>query len=102
VTQSYPWWNCLRWQVSCRSATGRLSAAKRKTAYPSASPRLAVSRIAHNTALDFLRRRARQDASRSDEDPDMIVNPTTVAEDRQTAALSQHVHAPSSVTAASS
>jgi RNA polymerase sigma-70 factor (ECF subfamily) len=28
-----------------------------------------VFRIAHNAALDFLRRRARQDAARSDEDP---------------------------------
>src|SRR2546421_7908321 len=40
-------------------------------------------RIAHNAALDFLRRRARQDAARSNEDPDMIVDPVTVAEDRQ-------------------
>src|SRR6266404_5562740 len=30
-----------------------------------------VFRVAHNAALDFLRRRARQDAARSDEDPDM-------------------------------
>jgi RNA polymerase sigma-70 factor, ECF subfamily len=45
-------------------------------------------RIAHNAALDFLRRRARRDATRSDEDPDMIVDPVTVAEDRQTAAVS--------------
>src|SRR5712692_3080906 len=34
-------------------------------------------RIAHNAALDFLRRRARQDAARSDEDPDMIIDPAT-------------------------
>jgi RNA polymerase sigma-70 factor, ECF subfamily len=45
-------------------------------------------RIAHNAALDFLRRRARQDAARSDEDPDMIVDPVTVADDRETAAIS--------------
>jgi RNA polymerase sigma-70 factor, ECF subfamily len=45
-------------------------------------------RIAHNAALDFLRRRARQDAARSNEDPDMIVDPVTVAEDRQIAAAS--------------
>lgn len=45
-------------------------------------------RIAHNAALDFLRRRARQDASRSDEDPDMIIDAANVAENRQTAALS--------------
>jgi len=43
-------------------------------------------RIAHNAALDFLRRRARQDAHRSHEDPDMIVDPVSVADDRQIAA----------------
>src|SRR5258707_4445276 len=32
-------------------------------------------RITHNAALDFLRRRARQEATRSDEDPDMTVDP---------------------------
>src|SRR5882762_2848634 len=32
-------------------------------------------RIAHNAALDYLRRRARQDATRSDQDPDMIIDP---------------------------
>src|SRR5882672_12287642 len=31
-------------------------------------------RIAHNTAVDFLRQRARQNAARSDEDPDMVVD----------------------------
>jgi RNA polymerase sigma-70 factor (ECF subfamily) len=45
-------------------------------------------RIAHNAALDFLRRRGRQNAARSDEDPDMIVDPVTVADDRQIAAAS--------------
>src|SRR5471032_2937944 len=45
-------------------------------------------RIAHNAALDFLRRRARQDATRSYEDPEMIVDPLTVAQDRQIAAAS--------------
>jgi RNA polymerase sigma-70 factor, ECF subfamily len=45
-------------------------------------------RIAHNAALDFLRRRARQDAAHSDEDPEMIVDPVSVAEDRQIAAAS--------------
>lgn len=45
-------------------------------------------RIAHNTALDFLRRRARQDAIRSDQDPDMIVDPISAAEQRQIAAAS--------------
>jgi RNA polymerase sigma-70 factor, ECF subfamily len=45
-------------------------------------------RITHNAALDFLRRRARHDAARSDEDPDMIVDTTSTAEDRQIAAAS--------------
>jgi RNA polymerase sigma-70 factor (ECF subfamily) len=45
-------------------------------------------RITHNAALDFLRRRIRQDATRSDEDPDMIVDTTSTEEDRQIAAAS--------------
>jgi RNA polymerase sigma-70 factor (ECF subfamily) len=45
-------------------------------------------RIAHNAALDFLRRRARQQATHSDEDPDMIVDSTNTAGDRQIAAAS--------------
>src|SRR5262245_11110593 len=40
-------------------------------------------RIAHNTALDLLRRRAWQEAIRSDEDPEMIIDPTASANDRQ-------------------
>src|SRR5499426_2904836 len=47
-----------------------------------------VFRIAHNAALDFLRRRARQDAARSDEDPDMVVDPLSDVDDRQVAAAS--------------
>ena len=47
-------------------------------------------RIAHNAALDFLRRRARADRARSDEDPDMLVDPTNVADNRQVAASSLH------------
>jgi RNA polymerase sigma-70 factor, ECF subfamily len=47
-------------------------------------------RVAHNAALDFLRRRARQDAARSDEDPDMVVDPASGADDRQIAAASLH------------
>ena len=39
-------------------------------------------RIAHNAALDFLRRRARENAARSDEDPNMIVDPATAADNR--------------------
>ena len=45
-------------------------------------------RIAHNTALDFLRRRARQDALRSDEDLDMIVDPENTMDNRQITAAS--------------
>jgi RNA polymerase sigma-70 factor (ECF subfamily) len=45
-------------------------------------------RIAHNAALDFLRRRTRQETDRSHEDPDMIVDPAAVADDRQIAAAS--------------
>jgi RNA polymerase sigma-70 factor, ECF subfamily len=40
-------------------------------------------RIAHNAALDFLRRRARQDGALGGEDPDMIADPTSPTEDRQ-------------------
>jgi RNA polymerase sigma-70 factor, ECF subfamily len=47
-------------------------------------------RIAHNAAFDFLRRRARQDATRSDEDPDMVVDPASTTDDRQIAAASLH------------
>ena len=45
-------------------------------------------RIAHNAALDFLRRRARQQSLQSDESMDMIVDPTTPIEDRQAATVS--------------
>ena len=45
-------------------------------------------RIAHNAALDFLRHRARRDATRSDEDPDMVVDPASTADDRQIAVAS--------------
>ena len=45
-------------------------------------------RIAHNAALDHLRRRARQDAGRADRDLDMMVDPVTTTEDRQIAAAS--------------
>ena len=45
-------------------------------------------RIAHNAALDFLRRRTRQEALRSDEDLEMIVDPVSTANDRLTVATS--------------
>src|SRR5258707_4381600 len=45
-------------------------------------------RIAHNTALDFLRRRNRQEALRSGEEVDMIVDQLDAVESRQIAATS--------------
>jgi RNA polymerase sigma-70 factor (ECF subfamily) len=53
-------------------------------------------RIAHNTALDFLRRRARQAAAESDEDAVMIADPAGAADRRQVAAagLRTFMHLP--------
>jgi RNA polymerase sigma-70 factor (ECF subfamily) len=45
-------------------------------------------RIAHNTALDFLRRRNRQQAFRSGEEVDMMADPANTVESRQAAAAS--------------
>src|ERR1700680_3745965 len=45
-------------------------------------------RIAHNTALDFLRRRNRQEALRSGEDIDMIADPIDTVDSRQIATAS--------------
>lgn len=45
-------------------------------------------RIAHNAALDFLRRRARFEAVHSDEDLEMIVDPEDPVRDRQVVATS--------------
>ena len=45
-------------------------------------------RIAHNAALDFLRRRARQENARADEDLDMIADPDSEIDRRQAAAAS--------------
>jgi RNA polymerase sigma-70 factor, ECF subfamily len=45
-------------------------------------------RIAHNTALDFLRRRSRYDAARSDEDLEIFAEPGNPVHDRQIAAAS--------------
>ena len=55
-----------------------------------AQPERWLFRIAHNAALDYLRRRARHDAIRSDEDAEMIVDPANVAADREVAATSLH------------
>jgi RNA polymerase sigma-70 factor (ECF subfamily) len=45
-------------------------------------------RIAHNTALDFLRRRNRQEALRSGEEVDMIADPADTVSSRQIASAS--------------
>lgn len=45
-------------------------------------------RIAHNTALDFLRRRNRQEALRSGEEVDMIADPTDSVASREIASAS--------------
>jgi RNA polymerase sigma-70 factor (ECF subfamily) len=62
------------------------------TAFPQAGsvadPEGWLFRIAHNTAVDFLRQRARHNAARSDEDPDMVVDTTSTPEDRQLATAS--------------
>src|SRR5262249_12120478 len=61
-------------------------------AFPEAGPITHVEgwliRIAHNAALDFLRRRARQEALHSDEDLEMVVDPITNVDDRLTVAAS--------------
>jgi RNA polymerase sigma-70 factor, ECF subfamily len=45
-------------------------------------------RVAHNAAVDFLRRRKRQEAVWSEEDPDMNIDNNASAADRQVAAAS--------------
>jgi RNA polymerase sigma-70 factor, ECF subfamily len=61
-------------------------------AFPSAGnivrPEGWLFRIAHNAALDYLRRRARTAANHSDEDPDMMIDPAMVVRDREIAATS--------------
>src|SRR5437868_13033644 len=54
---------------------------------PIGNPEGWLFRIAHNTALDFLRRRNRQEALRSGE-VDMIADPADTVESRQAAAAS--------------
>ena len=45
-------------------------------------------RIAHNTALDFLRRRSRQEALQSGEEVDMIADPADTVQNREIASAS--------------
>src|SRR6266568_8595599 len=52
------------------------------------NPRGWLFRIAHNTALDFLRRRNRQEALRSGEEVDMIADPADTVISREIAGAS--------------
>jgi RNA polymerase sigma-70 factor (ECF subfamily) len=58
------------------------------TAGPIGNPEGWLFRIAHNTALDFLRRRNRQQAVRGGEEVDMIADPADTIKSRQAAAAS--------------
>lgn len=58
------------------------------SAGPLGNPEGWLFRIAHNTALDFLRRRSRQQALRSGEEVDMIADPADPVASRQVAGAS--------------
>jgi RNA polymerase sigma-70 factor, ECF subfamily len=55
---------------------------------PIGNPEGWLFRIAHNTALDFLRRRNRQEAFQSGEEVDMVADPADVVENRELASAS--------------
>jgi RNA polymerase sigma-70 factor (ECF subfamily) len=55
---------------------------------PIANPEGWLFRIAHNSALDFLRRRTRREGVQADEDLDMIADPQSEIDRRQAAAAS--------------
>ena len=57
---------------------------------PPTNPDGWLFRVAHNAAIDFLRRRARRMAAHAEEDLDMIAAPTDAVHDRQVAAASLH------------
>ena len=58
------------------------------SAGPIANPEGWLFRIAHNTALDFLRRRNRQEAMRSGEEVDMIADPADIVASHEIARTS--------------
>jgi RNA polymerase sigma-70 factor (ECF subfamily) len=60
---------------------------------PIGNPEGWLFRIAHNTALDFLRRRNRQEALRSGEEVDMMADQLDAVTSRQIAAQPSHLHA---------
>ena len=58
-----------------------------------ANPQGYLFRIAHNEAMDFLRRRARYDTVKANEDPDMMVDAAPTPEERVVAAASLRTYA---------